>query len=107
MADDPDGLTALYERPDEADRPVILAQGVRIDRSTRQGQRVVVADRGLRHQAIHREAAQHVLDREQLGLRAGPLDGSARLDELHLLDAAGGEDRDSRRPVRVPWSPSV
>jgi hypothetical protein len=35
-----------------------------------------------------------VVEADELGLRAGLLERLARLDELHLLDAVGGEDRD-------------
>jgi len=105
VADDADGLAGRDEVAHEAHRILVHPQPVGVARPAGQEQRVVVGDRRVAHLAIDRECAGRlevavhrldlaVVERQQVGLRAGVLHDRARLLQLDLLEAVGGEDRD-------------
>ena len=99
------GLPERHEVAHERDRAGVQAQLVGVARAARQHEAVVVVDRGVPDEPVDAErvgrldVAVHrldlaVLERQQLGQRAGLDQRLARLFELDLLDAVGGEDRD-------------
>ena len=106
VADHADRLAAssknvLHER----DRVVVHPQAVRVGDAARQDQPVVVVGAGVADalSTVNLSAGSMcafiawispVVERQQLGRAAGVLDRLARLDELDLLDAVGGDDRD-------------
>ena len=104
VADHADRLGLLEERLDEAHGVLVHAQEVGVGDAARQHQPVVVGRVGVGDGLVDRERVGlvevvegldlAVLDRDQLGLPAGLLDGLPRLGQLHLLDALGGEERD-------------
>src|SRR5215212_8665649 len=105
VADRPHRLAGLKEVLDEADGVLVDAQVVRVDRPSREDEALVVVDRGVADLAVDRDRVAlvdvgvHRLDlagvgRKELGLGARLLHGLARLVELDVLDAVGGEDRD-------------
>ena len=102
--------TGLPESKNSRTKPtasLVHPQLVGVDRAARQQQRVVVVDGGVGDEAVDREVSAASsrsllracdlagVERQQLDLRAGVLDGLARLLEFDALDAVGGQDRDA------------
>ena len=102
---DGDRLARVDEVPHEADRGRLHPQLVRVDRAAGQQQRVELVRRGVADQPVDAEGAGvlevvvarrdlAVVDRQQVGPRAGVVQGLPGLLELDPLHAVGREDRD-------------
>src|ERR1700749_3555222 len=106
VADRRDGLACLGEGPDERPRVWVDPQLVGVDGASRQQQGVVVIRGGVGDELVDRERAGRYqvelpgldlvrMDRQQLGVGARAVQGTARLLEFNPLDAVGGQDRDT------------
>src|SRR5205823_7098734 len=104
VADDADRFAGRSEVADEADDVLVRPELVRIGDASREDEPVVVADLSLLRRLVRLERVclvevlpgveLVVLDRDQLRLPAGPLDGLPRLGQLDLLDALRRDEGD-------------
>src|SRR4051812_8030288 len=112
VADRGDRLVRRGERGREPDGVLVGAQEVAVGHAAGDQQAVVVVGADVRDLAVDLELLGVVqvvealdlalFEADELGRRAGLLERLAGLDELHLLDAVGGEDRDLLA-VQLAW----
>ena len=106
MTDRRHWLATLDEVADERDSVLVDPELVGVHRPARKHQGVVVAHRGVGDQPVDGERARFiqvvltgldlaVVDRQDLGPGAGPVQCLAGLLELDAFDPVRGEDRDS------------
>src|SRR3954451_20674097 len=104
VADRRDRLLGLREGGREVHGVLVGAQKVAVRDAAGNQQAVVVVRAGVRDLLVDRQLVAVVevvegldlagVEAEELGARAGLLERLARLGQLDLLDAVGGEDRD-------------
>src|SRR4051812_19646089 len=104
VADRRDRLVGLGEGGRELDGVLVGPQEVAVRDAARDEQAVVVVDAHVGDRLVDRELVAVVevvegldlagVEADELGARAGLLERLARLGQLDLLDAVGGEDRD-------------